>query len=687
MTKRHVSPYARSRVTSAPTNVQYDSDLIQNDIIEEDFGDIAEHLLSLNGELDKDDLVSTLRAILDEADEKELETASPPLADAPEPSPNNAEPATVESSIDDSPFALYLCDLRQLEYAQHLADIEETLRTQCPLLIAAAADEQQVQDVSFLMMLSLTTQTSLSSWITDSFDRLRLDFLSASSDPLYVGAKCPQFGAYLDALEDLNQIDFNIRVPRAMSTYQRISSCCSSDVERNAQPKIRDSLEDIASHVLGAVLGVDEARGSQSPFQLDVCIIPRGASDSHRGRDASQSVVERTSRNIAVRHAKHKRFVLMIDRSEGDCETYGLTQDDSAVFDVDTAGYLDELYFENTRRSKLLEHHKDSICLSFHVLSRDTMRMYAYVRGSRNRFQMSDLWTVFPLYFENASSTQSIRDMVHAASVGCKLQDNMFHQFYQRMTRGMQRQESPEHKSEDDRDDVKAEDKEETASLHGMGELIEWLSQQALAKQYPQHHATFCDTVRALFDETDFDIGCVTEELSLDIADSEILGAMKEDEQCSTHFDPYILSLRRCLRLYTRDQNPDAHRHHGPAHPATCRTYLTYYCRGECGNACGRYLFDDTLSAQSKAQTLCMYFWSVDYAARQWLIELLSAHSHPVREDADADQRERLLSILSDASVWIDTDEKWTQEFEAVLEADVELKIRLSQKTCLKHVP
>ena len=77
--------HCKNHSTNTITN-QYDSDLIQQDIMEEELDEIVEYLADKNSDLDKEELDQALKDILNAA--QSVPTDEP----QPEESPNNAEP-------------------------------------------------------------------------------------------------------------------------------------------------------------------------------------------------------------------------------------------------------------------------------------------------------------------------------------------------------------------------------------------------------------------------------------------------------------------------------------------------------------------------------------------------------------------------------------------------------------------
>jgi len=268
-------------------------------------------------------------------------------------------------------------------------------------------------------------------------------------------------------------------------------------------------------------------------------------------------------------------------------------------------------------------------------------------------------------------------------------------------------------------DDI-LDEEEEDPNKSKMTKMIDWLHKQPITGQYAAHFTAFITALKEGFeDDSDFDIDNVLDELNYfhegDEDDSEILTAIKENEECSANYQEYVGQLINDLRRYTGNKALPSSEFNHPTDVnqqvqhsnsnlneiqmideaveygigskentkllyKVCSKHFTYYCCSNCGNGFARFIFSD-INKEQKLEILSNYFWSSDYALRQKLIELLT-QNYDLQQ---VSKRETLSQQLTNKDVFIDNDEQWLPIFEDVLNCqNGDILLKLSQLTCQK---
>eukprot|EP01084_Bolivina_argentea_P181698 313771_1 len=270
---------------------------------------------------------------------------------------------------------------------------------------------------------------------------------------------------------------------------------------------------------------------------------------------------------------RNMRYVLVIDRRRSDGnDTYCLLHVYQDRIDENTASYCDEEYFEKSKRFifvtedededdwGLYDKHPLMFGLSYHVISETSTKMYWNVMDQSIRFKLNDLTNVWPRYFDenlNDLSPSALKGIKKIINESESLKDIEFEQFYECITGGKpcatesyeseeesksevsdrivhcKEQQSPTPPSQivdimpQPHASMPACDTSETK----LSALLLWLEQCDLTNTFPSYFKLFKKAVTDSFDETDFEIDWVVEELSYfhdeDTNESEILNVMK----------------------------------------------------------------------------------------------------------------------------------------------------------------
>eukprot|EP01084_Bolivina_argentea_P259511 437873_1 len=86
-----------------------------------------------------------------------------------------------------------------------------------------------------------------------------------------------------------------------------------------------------------------------------------------------------------------------------------------------------------------------------------------------------------------------------------------------------------------------------------MSGMIEWLGHKELLNKYPSYHVTFENAIREQWDDSDFEVECVFEEL-FDVDESELWTKIRNGPHFNqTELNKYITELISNLKEYAAD--------------------------------------------------------------------------------------------------------------------------------------
>eukprot|EP01084_Bolivina_argentea_P228688 386186_1 len=339
----------------------------------------------------------------------------------------------------------------------------------------------------YLFAICYITKKPYFSWMMDTFDRFKVEYHRQNIDPLYFDNICPAFGEYLTQLSNKNETHFNNIILHAMHEY---NNSILHGLDFKPKYKICDNFHVFVSNVFGINKVIQKLVYSDNihPFQLDVWIIPKKMVHSsihcqyeenkqcgdveetlleveygeqyyeHELRESNEKYSKPYTFNLNHHNKmvkwiydsfeqkeyvvieRNRRYVLVIDR-RNDCDEYCLidTRDDS--IDKNYC-YFNEQYFEkskkflfitedkNDKNWSLYENNAHIFGISYHIIDKNTIKMYWNIGHQKSRFKMNDLWNVWPLYFDDQLNNLSLSADIKSLANKHDLLDDDFDQFY-----------------------------------------------------------------------------------------------------------------------------------------------------------------------------------------------------------------------------------------------------------------
>eukprot|EP01084_Bolivina_argentea_P252469 423779_1 len=504
---------------------EYDSDLIKNDIIDPDCGEIRDHLLEKNSSLNKDEIDKTLKAtVINPPNALDQQRYSPEIIEMNENEDdddnddddddisedlNNAE----EHIINQPPSMLQLTTTSASnvcissavssisQFTQYLFQFNkndmERVKGLMEKYCASLLDDN---NLIYLHMICYTIEKPFFSWIMDTFDRFKIDYNPNydNINPLFFDKICPLFGKYLEELSVKNQMDFDRIIPDAMHKY---NEHILSGFDFKPKYKISDNYYQFISNVFGINKVVKKLVNDKQiyPFQLDVWIIPNeiitndyqtyeekkqcaddveeavlGRDDygesyyeqdeyenKHEKKENLKYVFDINNHNKIIdwiedsfeqkeiiKIEKNMRYILMIDRRK-EIIPYCLIHSHKDNINNNYC-YFNELYFENSKNFifvtededkdndwSLYENNRHIFGLSYHIINKHSIKIYWNIGNKKSRFKMSDLWNIWPMYFNDKLNDLHIKvlnDIKQLTNEVSDLPDHEFNAFYQCIT-------------------------------------------------------------------------------------------------------------------------------------------------------------------------------------------------------------------------------------------------------------